>query len=401
MDPQERNQGASAARGIPPADVVPGAFSAALDRRLLESVCRFNHKNQYLLRHMQLSYASRGVNTLLWLRGIPCDYLHMALDQVFRPRPEVRLRRLLRNRETQAARDAIADRFAYLYGRLTGDDRELLVHVAAMRILGPQRVRIPGNLERIQRGAPGFRAALRRATCVPGSPRAELLFDFSVIPELDLPMRCVMHRRLAAELLLLGQYAHPAVHAETGDVVLDCGAFKGETALWFACRIGDGGKVYAFEFVPLHAAALQDNLDRNPALASRIEIVPAALWSRSGMPVYCAYEGGGARISFDAAHGGEQVAETMTIDAFVEQRRVTKLDLIKMDIEGAEREALKGASQTLRTLKPKLAIAVYHRIEDFEDLPRFIDALGAGYRFHLGHHTLGKGETVLYATARA
>jgi len=375
-------------------------FVAALNLRLLACIGQYNLADHYLLRNMGLSYASRWIQAWFWLRGAAGDCLHRTFEKLFPVRPEARLQRLFQDQKAKATYDALAKRFAYLYDRLTGDDRSLLVEIAAMLLLGPRRVQIPGNLDRVRRGAACFRTALERATHTPDCEHAELFFDFSSVPELNLPMRCIMHRRLAAELLLLGQYTHPAVQAHASDVTLDCGAFKGETALWLACQTAPDGKVYAFEFVPLHAAALQTNLARNPTLANRIEIVPAALWSQSGLPVYCAYEGGAARIAFDPIAGGLQVAETMTLDAFVEQRHLPRLDLIKMDIEGAEREALKGASQTLRTLKPNLAISVYHSIEDFDVIPRWIDSLGAGYRFYLSHHTLGKSETVLYATAR-
>ncbi len=71
-----------------------------------------------------------------------------------------------------------------------------------------------------------------------------------------------------------------------------------------------------------------------------------------------------------------------------------------MDIEGAELRALKGAEETLKKFCPKLAIAVYHRINDFWTIPKYIDALGLGYRFYLRHFTIHSEETILFAHAK-
>jgi hypothetical protein len=68
-----------------------------------------------------------------------------------------------------------------------------------------------------------------------------------------------------------------------------------------------------------------------------------------------------------------------------------------MDIEGAELPALRGAEATLRAFRPKLAIALYHRLDDFIDIPAYLDGLGLGYAFFLGHFTIHSEETVLFA----
>lgn len=380
------------------------AFKGALDRQLLFDVFQFNLKNQYVLRDLGLRHASWLANTMVWLRDIPPDHLYRLLFRgktlAFRRHPAAWLERTLGEPETQRTYQQVLDRFAYLFGRLDQAGQDLLVHVAAMRVLGPRQARIPGMLERLQQGAPDLRAALRQAVPSPGNEPGEFLFDFRPFPSLAFPVTCIMHRLMLADLLVLGQYDHPDVHVVPGDVVLEGGAFKGETSLWLACRTTATGKVFAFEFIARHIAGLRENMARNPALREQIEIVPAALWSRSGMPVYCARGGGGSSISFDDRNGGERVAETLTIDDFVARQAAPRLDFIKLDIEGAELETLRGAAHTLQTLKPKLGISIYHSLEDFDAIPRFLDGLNAGYQFRLGHHSLGIAETVLYGTAR-
>lgn len=73
-----------------------------------------------------------------------------------------------------------------------------------------------------------------------------------------------------------------------------------------------------------------------------------------------------------------------------------KIDLLKMDIEGAELPALKGAETLMLTSRPILAISVYHSLDDFVDIPLYLQALLADYSFFLKHHSSGIGETVLY-----
>ncbi len=69
---------------------------------------------------------------------------------------------------------------------------------------------------------------------------------------------------------------------------------------------------------------------------------------------------------------------------------------IKMDIEGAEYEALLGARKTISEHKPKLAISVYHKPEDIIELPKLILDLNPGYKLWLRHYSFGENETVLY-----
>jgi len=86
----------------------------------------------------------------------------------------------------------------------------------------------------------------------------------------------------------------------------------------------------------------------------------------------------------------------VTIDSVVRNLAPT---FIKMDIEGDELRALKGAKNTIKRYAPDLAICVYHRINHIWDIPLLLDSWNLGYKFHLKCHNSYTMETVLYATA--
>ena len=68
-----------------------------------------------------------------------------------------------------------------------------------------------------------------------------------------------------------------------------------------------------------------------------------------------------------------------------------------MDVESAELKALRGAEKTLRRHKPKLAISMYHKSEDYIEIPRWLNSLNIGYKFWFRAESHCMAETVLYA----
>lgn len=83
-----------------------------------------------------------------------------------------------------------------------------------------------------------------------------------------------------------------------------------------------------------------------------------------------------------------------TIDHLLKNEKVS---FIKMDIEGAEMEALKGAAEVIKANKPGLAISIYHKPNDFYEIPLYIMALVPEYRLYVRHHSCFFADTVLYA----
>jgi hypothetical protein len=84
------------------------------------------------------------------------------------------------------------------------------------------------------------------------------------------------------------------------------------------------------------------------------------------------------------------------LDSMVIEGLVPRVDFIKMDIEGSELCALKGASGTIRKYRPKLAISLYHKPNDIFEIPLFIQKEFPFYEMYIYHYTIHNEETVLY-----
>ena len=92
--------------------------------------------------------------------------------------------------------------------------------------------------------------------------------------------------------------------------------------------------------------------------------------------------------------GGNTKVKTVTLDEVTEDKAV---GYIKMDVEGSEYAALRGAEQTIKTQKPLLAISIYHKRSDIWEIPQLVLQFNGDYKFYLRHYTVSYGDTVLYA----
>lgn len=97
--------------------------------------------------------------------------------------------------------------------------------------------------------------------------------------------------------------------------------------------------------------------------------------------------------SFSSIYGkGIKAVEVDTIDNIVKE----KIDFIKLDIEGAEQNAIKGAKESIKKYKPILAICIYHKAEDWYKIPHKVLAIESDYNIYLRHYMEGIFETVMY-----
>jgi FkbM family methyltransferase len=218
------------------------------------------------------------------------------------------------------------------------------------------------------------------------------------------PIRLHSHSVDVVSVYLLDQYTYArgqGVTARPGDVVLDVGACYGDTALYFASRVGPTGRVYAFEFDSVNLDILRANLELNPELAGRIEIVERALWDSSGDSLSFMSAGRTTSVALGRPTPTSASTSTITLDDFVSENEIDGVDFVKMDVEGAELRVLRGAAESLRRFGPALALAAYHRDDDLISLPQLIDSLDLGYRFWLDSFSSVEEETVLFAACRS
>ena len=286
----------------------------------------------------------------------------------------------------------------FLFDRLErGADRELLIRVLAFRVLGHRRVQLPMTLDRLRERIERAHAARTEEKTVPLGLLGWYADDYD-LNELGYPVRLRGFVGAVVQTFDLEQYRSTGsteVAARPGDVVIDGGGYWGDTALYFAQIVGPAGRVVSYEFEPSNLEALYYNLSLNPQLAHRVDVVPSALWDRAGEEVNVHPFGPGTSITSD----GEARAPTDTIDALVARGDVDRVDFIKLDIEGAELRALRGAEATLRRFRPRMAVAAYHKPDDLAAIPGYLAGLQLGYRFQLGHITMHGEETVLFAIA--
>jgi FkbM family methyltransferase len=175
------------------------------------------------------------------------------------------------------------------------------------------------------------------------------------------------------------------------EVFLDCGAFDGDSLRQYLARrpAGSAPKILAFEpdaesFVRLanYAKILSDEG------AADIHIEPWAVTERSGEVRFSA---------LGSVRSGVAETGTATVTGVALDDVDVTPSLIKMDVEGFELPALKGAAGLLRRHRPVLAISLYHHASDLWTIPNFLRALVPDYRLFLRRYAEDCWELVLYA----
>lgn len=311
-----------------------------------------------------------------------------------------------------AASDAAAARYdeiarhieglSCLYGMLADAySRRALVEVIAYRILGRRRMKLWTNTA-------DYWKTRAIASSIPTHGKkldtgiADIRLSLTDLRRVGYEVTLYTHPLAVTHQFLLNHYAYeratPPVRVVKDDYVIDAGAAWGDTALRFALEVGETGRVYSFEVEPRNIDILKRNLALNSHLSPRVSIVEKALWSSSGATLSFSPCGPGTRVSDLAKDREEMKVLSVSIDDFA--RLLPRVDFIKMDIEGAEPQALKGAEQTLRRHRPKMAISLYHNVSDFVDIPAYLASLDIDYNYYLDHGSIYGEETVLYVVPK-
>lgn len=177
-----------------------------------------------------------------------------------------------------------------------------------------------------------------------------------------------------------------------GNYVIDCGAFTGDTALYFSKRVGFCGRVFAIEAMPQLYEELQSNIEKS----SSANII-AYNYAVTDICKKLHFTKKASPASRQTSDDDSIEINGITIDKLVKENNITNVDLIKMDIEGSELEALIGAKQTIEQFHPDLAICIYHRPIDPVVIPDKILEFSPKYKFYLKHNCYNFWDTVLFA----
>ena len=147
-------------------------------------------------------------------------------------------------------------------------------------------------------------------------------------------------------------------------------------------------RIHAFEPNRKAFADCQEVMERQSDCD--IHLYNAGLWNCNTTLHFSEGITGDSRISDTET---EVSIDAVTFDDCVDD----KVTFIKMDIEGAELEALHGCKETIKKYKPKLAICIYHKQSDLIDIPLYIKELVPEYKLYIRHYCNCGAETILYA----
>jgi FkbM family methyltransferase len=181
------------------------------------------------------------------------------------------------------------------------------------------------------------------------------------------------------------------IHYGKEEVFIDCGAYHGETSLEFIKNLKKHGidsfsRIIAFEPDEKNAKVLKENLRDY----KNVEVHITGVSNENGILSFSS----GKETASKFVDDGDIKVPVEAIDALDVSEKIT---FIKMDIEGAELDALHGAANAICINRPKLAICVYHKKEDLITIPQYIKKLNPDYKLYFRNYNFAGTEAVLYA----
>lgn len=169
---------------------------------------------------------------------------------------------------------------------------------------------------------------------------------------------------------------------------IDCGCFDGFSTEQFVNWCGGNyEKIWAFEPDRKNYYLAKEKLEC--CCGGRYELINSGVWNENTVLPF--REAGDVSSNFQS--NGNSVVNVKKIDDVVQG----KATFIKMDIEGAEYEALQGCINIVQRYKPRLAISVYHKKDDIFRIPELILEMDSSYQLFLRHYSITEHDTILYA----
>lgn len=178
------------------------------------------------------------------------------------------------------------------------------------------------------------------------------------------------------------------------EAFVDCGAFDGDSIRAFLAKSGNSFRhIYAFEPDPANLRELRSYIATLSAgIAARIRVLPYAIGKEDGTAPFNAEGSVGSKV---VDSQGTFHVECRSLDSAL--AKDVNPTYIKMDIEGAEIDAIPGAGKITARCRPVIAACAYHRPEHLWVLPKLLKAANPDYRIYLRRYAEECWETVYYA----
>lgn len=272
--------------------------------------------------------------------------------------------------------------------------KRLYLHLIAFRLAGHFGVRLPVEFAGKTRELEEY-LALEKST----PSQLSLSGQFGELKHLDFEhqgSRYIVDCLTLVYYLFRGQYFYRrdgvTIAPAAGDFLIDGGACTGDTAAVFSNAVGPRGRVYSFDPVADHLAVLEHNVRQFPD--ANVTVMPFGLSDKNVLaePIVLNQYAPGFR-------SGNSQVPLRSIDHLVKTNVIDRVDFIKLDVEGAELDAVRGARECIQRFKPKLAISLYHKPNDLFDIILYIKKRFPFYSCHIDHYTIHAEETVLYCQA--
>ena len=166
---------------------------------------------------------------------------------------------------------------------------------------------------------------------------------------------------------------------EPNSIFIDGGVCEGSTSKMFAEL---GCKVYGFEMD-------RENFELAKKVAKGknfvVENFGLGSYNHKMKYTHAPYGNiGASRLD----NNGSEIAQIITLDSYVREKKLPRVDCIKLDVEGAELDVLKGASTTIKRWKPILLLSAYHKLDDFYVLMNYVKSIRSDYEWALRHFTM-------------
>ena len=185
----------------------------------------------------------------------------------------------------------------------------------------------------------------------------------------------------------------------SNETFVDCGSYTGDTILKFCDIVKKYKEIWGFELDKDNFDQMVSNLKN---IDGSIHLHNCGVWNEN-----CVLDYGHGSSTNEPSSGISLYKTEPSANNLIQQAQVKRLDdvlksrnvtYIKMDVEGAEMNALLGAEHIIRTQRPRLSVCVYHKVSDFWQIPLLLNKFNHEYKFVLRHYSKTScEETILYA----